>query len=152
MGLRTAWALPLRLLSYIGVTSMMVLCQRQLLTAWHKHIAFAVDKTVGTVSPELRAGGIEYYSWKLKWNVFWAKKLTACRKAFSMLEEVSRGVPEGIDDLPPLLKHRYQTALMDSTMLRRNMSGIVISVKTLYRFNLHYDLSLIPTMTHNIFF
>ncbi|KAL7055135.1 hypothetical protein AAHC03_024473 [Spirometra sp. Aus1] len=92
LGLRTLWSPPARLLAYMGIVGLMLLCQRQLLVAWRHQVCFNVDRAVGSLGDDMRAKGIAYYSWKLRWNAFWTHRLVECRRAMDIFQRVTRGV------------------------------------------------------------
>ncbi|VDD81427.1 unnamed protein product [Mesocestoides corti] len=110
----------LRVLNYLGVAALMVLCQRQILVSWQHHVCLALDKAVCEACSDFYAGGIEYYKWKREWNSFWTQVLPVCRKAMRLLRQVSAGslTPE----LSPALKYQVQMALSDPAILQRDPS------------------------------
>ncbi|VDL99946.1 unnamed protein product [Schistocephalus solidus] len=108
LGLRTLWSPPIRLLAYMGILGLMLLCQRQLLVAWRHQVCFNVDRAVGSLGDDMCAKGIAYYSWKLRWNAFWTHRLAECHRALDTFQRVTRGVQEL--ELPLLLKQHLQMA------------------------------------------
>lgn len=114
----------LRALSYFTIGGVLVLCQRQLLSAWRDRACFAVDRRVVSSDSHLLSGGIDYYTWKQTWNRFWAAEaLPAGLKAMDLLRKVSRGVIQQKDGLPPLSRYQLRMALHDLTYLYRDPAG-----------------------------
>lgn len=101
----------------MGVTALLLLCQRQLLVAWRHSCALSLDAAIADCHSSLLDGGVEYYSWKREWNAFWTRNiLLSARKAMSTLANVTRAsLGEEGRQVSSLLKYQIQWALNESS-------------------------------------
>ncbi|VDL16023.1 unnamed protein product [Hymenolepis diminuta] len=116
LGLCSVVSRSTRGLVYLGVTALLLLCQRQLLVAWRHSCALSLDAAIADCHSSLLDGGVEYYSWKREWNAFWTRNiLLSARKAMSTLANVTRASlgEEGRQVSSPL-KYQIQWALNES--------------------------------------
>ncbi|TGZ71884.1 hypothetical protein CRM22_002401 [Opisthorchis felineus] len=75
------WMFSSRLMLYMGISLVALLCQWQVMLAWRRHNCLRVDEIVASLNESFLRGGVAYYTWRLRLNQFWHEHILRYRSA-----------------------------------------------------------------------